>query len=99
MFSSVPFTGLFAGLKLAGLSSAKCPTESPAKKIAPHKFKLGLSNSSQLASAIFARPSYDRNILFRCYSKIFEYTLRLHLYIHMYNMICVCIYVGGASFV
>ena len=64
---SLPFTGPFAGLKLAGVSPANCPTESPAKKIAPQKSKLGLPNSSQHAPAIFARPYYDRNTLFRCY--------------------------------
>jgi len=46
--SSVPFAGLFAGLKLAG----KCLAESPAKEIYPQKSKLGLPNSSQLAQAI-----------------------------------------------
>jgi len=40
--SLVPFAGLYAGLKHAGLSPAKCPAESPAKKIAPQKSKLGL---------------------------------------------------------
>jgi len=65
--SSVPFVGLCAGLKLAGRSPAapECPAESPAKKIARQTFKLGLPNSSQLAWAIFARPCYDWNNLFR----------------------------------
>jgi len=54
-YSSVPFAGLFEGLKLAGLSPTKC-AENPAKKIAPQKLRLGLPNSSQLAYAIFAEP-------------------------------------------
>ena len=44
--SSVPFARPRARLKLAGLSPAKFPAESPAKKNAPQKFKLGLPNSS-----------------------------------------------------
>jgi len=59
LLGSVPFAGLLAGLKLAGLSPAKCPAESPAKKTAPQKSKIGPPNSSQLASAIFARPHYE----------------------------------------
>jgi len=43
---SVPFAGLLAGLKPTGLSPAKCPAKSPAKRIAPQKSKLGLPNSS-----------------------------------------------------
>ena len=54
-----PFTGLLAGLKFAGLSPAKCPATSPAKKFAPEKSKLGPPNSSLLALAIFARPYYE----------------------------------------
>jgi len=57
--SSVPFAGLFAGLKLAGLNPAKRPAKSLAQKIAPQKSILELPNSSQLASAIFAWPYYD----------------------------------------
>jgi len=64
---SVPFAGLFAGLKLAGLGPAKCHAESPTKKIAPQKSKLGLPNSSQLIQVF--------RTLFRWYQRNFNHDM------------------------
>jgi len=75
LLGSVPFAGLLAGLKLAGLSPAKCPAESPAKKTAPQKSKIGPPNSSQLASAIFARPHYEWNVFNNTWIRYFNHNM------------------------
>ena len=63
--SSVPFAWLSTGSKFAGLSPAKFPVKSPAKKIAPQKSHSQIP--PLLASAIFVRPYYVWNTLLRCY--------------------------------
>ena len=57
-YCSVPIEGLFAGLKLAGLSPTKCPAKSPAKKL-PRKNPVSDSQTPpSLLRPIFARPYY-----------------------------------------
>jgi len=61
------FCGSFCGAKACGSQTRKMPREEPRKKKCPRKNPTWTPKSSQLTSAIFARPYYDWNTLFRCY--------------------------------
>jgi len=64
--------GFLRGQSLRGSAPQRSLARSPAKKIAPQKSKVGLPNSSHIASAIFAQPCYDWNVFNKIWIRCFN---------------------------